>query len=463
MPLTLPKFLFGSYKQYKSDTNQFLEWLDRTAKECSPPVEQPKPNTKGKTPAAKRKAKRIVEANTPSHMKPLPTGGKVPLSHFVALARVVADSGRNIRVPRLVAVMISRAIALRKQCSAWFHKHAKGESRVNRAHTHFVVVLEEVLHILKAHPSDPAGASQEQKEASNGKPVDEVEALENRFAVLDLEEAEESEKEEKEGGEASASPPNPPAEASQKPDVDVYDDAEDDEEGKREEAIFAVYCLFEDMRKLRDFIKQIWQDYKQEKVDLISAALTTNTAIDLARQSSEEFIEKNREPIARLRKELPSPDTNLAAVYYNAVGRRMGINPFPDQSLPMKNPPPWDMRLADLADYCYVPTFSLLTVYCQQVRNPGSVSTYNKGWAYDYNPDVNRSRLSPGQRWAEDMEIVLRSLANFSFLGKGNQPVPGQDELTRGLRKMEQTGNAPFWLTFATQSQYLPDFEMQIY
>ena len=147
MSVGLPKFLVGSYKRYKSDTNQFLEWLDRTAKECSPPVETPKlkPNM---SQYAKRKAKKNAAEKTPVHKKPLPTD-KVALSHFVTLAKVIADSGRQIRVPRLVAVLISRAIALRKRCSAWFLKHGKGETEANSGHTHFVAVLEEVLHILE--------------------------------------------------------------------------------------------------------------------------------------------------------------------------------------------------------------------------------------------------------------------------------------------------------------------------
>ena len=69
----------------------------------------------------------------------------------------------------------------------------------------------------------------------------------------------------------------------QKADVDVFDDTENAETAKREEAIFAAFCLFEDLRKLRNFVKQIWQDYKERKIDLISAAVTTNTAIDIAR------------------------------------------------------------------------------------------------------------------------------------------------------------------------------------
>ena len=116
MPAGLPGFLVGSYKRYKSDTNQFLEWLDRTAKECSPPVKEVKFKP-SMSQAAKKKVRRQWKEKTPVHMRPLPTD-KVALSHFVTLARIIADSGRQIRVPRLVAVLISRAIALRKQCSA---------------------------------------------------------------------------------------------------------------------------------------------------------------------------------------------------------------------------------------------------------------------------------------------------------------------------------------------------------
>ena len=453
MPTGLPGFLVGSYKRYKSDTNQFLEWLDRTAKECSPPVEPVKIKP-SMTPSAKKKARRHWEEKTPVHMKPLPTD-KVALSHFITLARVIADSGRQIKVPRLVAVLISRAIALRKQCSAWFLKHGKRDTGANKGHAHFVAVLEKVLRILE-EPLSRSEASQDQERLSKNMPKGGIDKLANRFSVLDLDEAEEQEEEVEKIAEEGSEPSKPAAKTTGMVDVDVFDDTE---HAEKEEAVFAVFCLFEDLRKLRDFIKQIWQDYKDEKIDLVSAAVTTNTAIDIARQSSEEFLDKNRPAVRLLRKEMPTDDNNLASLFFNFVGKQIGVEPW----MQSRNAP-WNVGLDEVADYCFLPPISLLVTYTQSVRTPGGdIPTYNKGWAYELVSEVERKDMNPEQRWKEDMEIVLRSMTGFAFLGKGSLPVPGQDELMRGLRRMEQNGATPFWLAFALQSECLSNIRIHMY
>ena len=109
------------------------------------------------------------------------------------------------------------------------------------------------------------------------------------------------------------------------------------------------------------------------------------------------------------------------------------------------------MELDELADYCFVPPLTLLATYSREVRTPGEIPTYNKGWAYQRVSEMDRKDMSPQQRWKEDQEIVLRSLTAFAFLGQGSQLMPAQDELMRGLRRMEKTGETPFWLAFALQ------------
>ena len=318
-------------------------------------------------------------------------------------------------------------------------------------------MLEEVLQILE-EPFSRSEASQERKN-SNKASEDGIDALVNRFSVLDLEEAEEPDVDGQKVAEESTEPSKPAVKASQKANVDVFDDTERAENGEREEAIFAVFCLFEDLRKLRDFIKQIWQDYKEQKIDLVSAAVTTNTAIDIARQSSEDFLDKHRVAIRLLKKEMPSDDSNLAFLFYNFVGMQLSVEPWETSR---KNAS-WNVKLDEVADYCFLPSCTLLMIYVQGVRTPGDIPTYNKGWAYDRVSEMDRKDMSSAERWKEDQEISLSSFTSFAFLGKGSLPVPGQDELTKGLRKMEQSGATPFWLAFAMQSEYLWNFGIHMY
>lgn len=46
---------------------------------------------------------------------------------------------------------------------------------------------------------------------------------------------------------------------------------------------FAVYCFFEDMHLRENFIKSIWEYYKQDKIDLITASFLTSAGIDIIR------------------------------------------------------------------------------------------------------------------------------------------------------------------------------------
>ena len=159
---------------------------------------------------------------------------------------------------------------------------------------------------------------------------------------------------------------------------------------------------------------------------------------------------------------MPSDDDNLAGLFFNFVAMQTGIQVWVDASRESRNAP-WNEELDELADYCYLPAFALLGTYSQNIRTPGETPTYNKGWAYQDVSEMDRKDMSPEQRWKEDQEIVLRSLTAFAFIGQNSLPVPRQDEFMRGLRRMERSGEVPFWLTFALQGEHLSQFEMQMH
>jgi len=57
----------------------------------------------------------------------------------------------------------------------------------------------------------------------------------------------------------------------------VYDVSLDDEF----ELDFMVFCLFQDMHKIRLSIHELWMSYAKGELDLLTATITTNTAIGL--------------------------------------------------------------------------------------------------------------------------------------------------------------------------------------
>lgn len=57
----------------------------------------------------------------------------------------------------------------------------------------------------------------------------------------------------------------------------------------QQEMFFAAYCLFADLNQIRTYIQGLWTSYKVGKLDLFSASVITNTAIELGRRSQADF------------------------------------------------------------------------------------------------------------------------------------------------------------------------------
>ncbi|KAL8686354.1 MAG: hypothetical protein Q9218_007163 [Villophora microphyllina] len=56
------------------------------------------------------------------------------------------------------------------------------------------------------------------------------------------------------------------------------------------EVIFEIFCLLTDMRSVQGYVHQLWIDFMQGKVNLITAAMTINTAMDVIGQVEARFL-----------------------------------------------------------------------------------------------------------------------------------------------------------------------------
>ena len=56
-----------------------------------------------------------------------------------------------------------------------------------------------------------------------------------------------------------------------------------------EERMFAFFC-FKDFESVRDTLKEAWVGYRQGRVSLLAASLTTNVAIDLVRRAEKDLV-----------------------------------------------------------------------------------------------------------------------------------------------------------------------------
>lgn len=173
-----------------------------------------------------------------------------------------------ITVPSEVLRAALRAIAARKRCTAYFASKTDGDHSTveeNERHSYFTSLIEEAVVALQPRFAVSAGGGPKE-EAIRAPSLSILEILENRFAALEVEELAESD------GETPDAPPSSPSTREVIYEIESNKEKADLEE----ERLFAIFCLFDDLDRLRSYVSSIWAEYKKQKIDLITASVTTN-------------------------------------------------------------------------------------------------------------------------------------------------------------------------------------------
>ncbi|KAL1966517.1 hypothetical protein VTN77DRAFT_4439 [Rasamsonia byssochlamydoides] len=366
----LPNFLFGSYKRYKADTDLFTAWLVETATKA---------------------------AFTGSPWQSL-------LASLGLLQRRLSHFHHITDVAR-------RAISTRKRCAAWFQNQTDAR-QANSAHSHFINVLEEALALLGVadreihleHPEPHPQPGRNPSPPGQNPLID----LENRFSALEVEECRTSNENVHQSG------PKP----QKTPPLQRYEI--DDQFENDWVEIFASFCLLEDMQRIRDFLQATWVEYREAQIDLITAAVTTNTAFDLVRITCDEFMD-----------DYPSlrGTMDLSQLMYNTGCFMRGADPAKKQH----PEDPFNIAVADIVEWCLVQTTLILESFTRVII-PDSVPWFKK--------DYYQSSLFGGRP---------SHYVYFVFLERFQIKLLVEDEFTRGVRDMVKTKHVPVWLAFAAQ------------
>lgn len=425
----LPNFLYSTYKKYKDDTSIFIKWLADTAKKCGHAVkettESKSEGTSAKTPRLTGKARKQAKqesSNKPDHVAPnVPKESRhlVDYEDLLPSAKAIANfKDPTVKIPSEIIRAALRAVSARNRFTAYFRSKTKaGENemaRDNDRHSYFIALMEEVLLTLQPCFAVSAGdATGEDRQPSST-----LEDLENRFAILEVEEPVEQEGDDAMGS-AALSPTQP-----------IYDlEIPKVEKDMEEEKLFAIFCLFEDLGRLRTYLSRVWVEYKLGIVDLITASVTTNTAFQLAIRTQEELL------------------VNYPQLgdYQNVLSTVMGLvakDQGGDETL--------ELEVDDhIAEWLFAPAHSLLDSFCD-VLDSRQVPLMKRGHFGVYNPRTVRSKLNDVQKHQEDLVLLIELLPEFCFIAKYKIHLFATDELTRGLCKMALTTEIPVWLTFAT-------------
>ncbi|EED24643.1 conserved hypothetical protein [Talaromyces stipitatus ATCC 10500] len=403
----LPEFLHSSYARYKADTNTFATWLLETASQCG---YQP-PTLSGTVPTAKKGRRK--GKNDDSNAAPLHYSATT--KDLQKLAEVVAGSA--LTVPKSILTIAKRAIKLRKAVTCWFL--GQGDSTNNERHAHFITALEQICETLEWKTNQPSKPDSKQPPPTSKPQSDDTDAdrFLNKFAVLTVEEPQNT---------AQTQPT--PTESKKVVKVTVV------EEDDNEEA-----DSFFDLKNMRSFISITWSEYRDKKIDLMNAAVVTDSALQLARDLV-------REVEADWRTSLTGKRDDVQNIVYNLAVFTRGISVTPSTEIGL----PYNKNMADIAEWCYVPTKVLLESFAD-VLQANHQPVFKKGYFGTYNPKAHRELMSLGEKFNEDKIILLSILPEFCLIDTFKIQMPTEDAITRGLSEFAKTKRVTLWLCFASQ------------
>lgn len=241
-------------------------------------------------------------------------------------------------------------------------------------------------------------------------------------------------------------------------------------EASHEEALVALGSLRKDMISMREVVHEAWYGYKMGQVDLAAAAITTNTAIDLARSLENQarpVIESYMRSLDAKEIELPVYFYSLGDWFRDINGKTCGTNIYaallgcdpPDQAeLPAELPAELQTantrRSQDIELITFRWAYKLVQMYCMEF--------FSKTKKLQMPPDHEPRRWGKGER-PDDAKLLevsrtcygkdVQWLYELSWLGNyGYGPVfPALDEVSRSFRVMHEDVDLKLWAVFGVQ------------
>ncbi|KAI8252901.1 hypothetical protein K4K53_010702 [Colletotrichum sp. SAR 10_77] len=381
--MVVPALLLSLYQQYKQDTNFVAAWLATTAKACGYPsdlLSEIQAKDESSKPA-KNKAKGAIH--------------------------------KSSNVPGILVSALNRVIDLRTRFSAKLTQDgAKPATASDLKHSYFLRILIQVRDVLR--PRMTAAGSQA---SHNG-----LDNLANRFAGLSLFEPSQSFLD------------APDIELPARDDGALY---EADMGTSPEDSIFFFQMLWKDLLDLRMRIRVSWRRHMQGH-DMAAAAVSANTALDLARHVIDQDIpafEGVEGGIYAVTKEHATlmhyrVKANPTDPYFGLLKPGQPQESISDDQI-MYGPGLWSFESA----------YNMLAELLPSIAPPGPPfpfiprdPAHELGMEYrDYAETF--AILKP---LFEDLRVVIESVPNW----------PVEDTLLRGVREAVETRQVPFYLVF---------------
>ena len=345
---------------------------------------------------------------------------------ILPLARkLVAKRKIGVRIPQAVLHLIQKVIKARQRCTAWYEKQStKNDSlrQSNQTHTYFTNVLVGTLEILKSKkdattvPSGGAKSDNKKFDVRHNNIFDYL-AFEETGLQLDADNAKNN---------TTIPPKTPTPEKGLK--RKVYEPEFSENVG------FAVFCMLEDLERLRLYIRRSWEKYHVKEISIMNVSVCTNTALEFARQIETEFSQRFplfSEWTAVLQSLHPETDWlgDLKKAFTGKEKQGFKLELVPD-TCPTHS--------------LYFLPFLELILYTEIGYDVPQIDDI-------YDPRSNASGLEKNEQWRRD-HILLQHLL------RAVPPSPVShlvvtDEITEGLRHVISTKSIRLWIIFGLQIQ----------
>lgn len=208
---------------------------------------------------------------------------------------------------------------------------------------------------------------------------------------------------------------------------------------------FLIFCFFEDLHHIQDFIKETWCKQKAGTVDLETAAVTTNMALDIVRREEEGIIATAPAMLAK-----PRSFQAIAMVIFHADALAKGDDV--DKRLSSSD----TLKIIEFDEFIYLSTARILMKY-EQISSfkieqyplpvPPVRMSYISRLEFLVLPEVKRGE-------EEDVRLteMLMDLSSHDVFQKvfKDRKGPVQDELSTGLHKL-RNGEVSVWIVFAAR------------
>ncbi|KAJ3044320.1 hypothetical protein HDV00_002640 [Rhizophlyctis rosea] len=291
----------------------------------------------------------------------------------------------------------------------------------NVSHQHFISVLERAYNLFERVGRRAAGGERGKEDTAGekSKGLDkEVAEVSNKFDVLEVEDVEEDGTSDVEETPVRPVPEpkvqKPTAEEERAPAYALMEE-------RHAEAKFAAWCLYEDLKNVRTFIKKLWIKYKLRQITEVTVSITMTVAMELV-ASMEQNMKTNY------------PELNMYVKWATMLhldneskmkGRTIDKNDPAIQQLAELGMTKCYVILSQLMEFCDAEVEKLLMF-------PGTTAKLN--------PKSSRPDMTYEQQLGEDMVLVLGQVSDWSWMAQ-HGPAHGfnDDALLKHFREWQNS------------------------